>query len=82
MTDHSAETEEDLVVLARSQFATAVQIAARKVELQPKAESGFEMHTRINSDKDLKKNKAVKRAAKKMVKRKEIKKMTAYFVKK
>jgi hypothetical protein len=82
MTDHFAETEEDLLVLARSQLATAIQIAARKVELQPKAESGFEMHTRINSDKDLKKNKAVKRAAKKMVKRKEIKKMTAYFVKK
>ncbi len=40
------------------------------------------MHTRINSEKDLKKNKAVKRAAKKMVKRKEIKKMTAYFLKK
>jgi hypothetical protein len=76
------ETEEDLVVLARSQLATAIQIAARKVELQPKAESGFEMHTRINSEKDLKKNKAVKRAAKKMVKRKEIKKMTAYFLKK
>ncbi len=69
MADH-CETEEDLVVLARSQLANAIQVAARKVELQPKAESGFEMHTRINSDKDLKKNKAVKRAAKKMVKRK------------
>ena len=57
------ETEEDLVVLARSQLAPAIQIAARKVELQPKAESGFEMHTRINSEKDLKKNKAEKRAA-------------------
>ncbi len=76
------ETEEDLVVLARSQLETAIQIVARKVELQPKAESGFEMHTRINSEKYLKKNKAVKRGAKKMVKRKEIKKMTAYFLKK
>jgi hypothetical protein len=37
------------------------------------------MYTRINSDKVKKKNKAVKRAAKKMVKKKEIKKMTTYF---
>lgn len=75
------ETEEELL-LARSQMAIAVQIAARKVELQPKAESGSEMYTRINSSKELKKNKAVKRAAKKLVKQKGIKKMTAYFSKK
>ena len=75
------KTEEELL-LARSQMAIAVQIAARKVELQPKAESGSKMYTHINSSKELKKNKAVKRAAKKMVKQKGIKKMTAYFSKK
>jgi hypothetical protein len=74
------ETEEELL-LARSQMAIAVQIVARKADLQPKVESGFEMYTRINSLKELKKNKAVKRAAKKMIK-KGIKKMTAYILKK
>jgi hypothetical protein len=73
---------EEELDLALSQMATAVQIAARKVELQPKTESASEMYTRINSEKEMKKNSAVKRAARKMVKTKKIKKMTAYFVKK
>jgi hypothetical protein len=75
-------TIEEELDLARSQMAVAVQIAARKVELQPKLESGSEMYTRINSEKEAKKNKAVKRAARKMVKAKKIKKMTAFFFKK
>jgi predicted Zn-dependent protease len=74
----TTDVQEDLL-LAPGQMARAIQIAARKVKLLPKAESGFEMYTRINSDKVKKKNKAVKRAAKKMVKKKEIKKMTTYF---
>jgi hypothetical protein len=76
------EAIEEELALARSQMAAAVAIAARKVEFQPKAESGLEMFTRINSAKEVKQNKAVKRAARKMVKTKKIKKMTAYFLRK
>jgi hypothetical protein len=67
---------------ARSQMAKAIQIAARKIELQPKSESGSEMHSRIILEKEEKKNKSVKRAAKIMVKKKQIKKLSAYFEKK
>ncbi len=40
------------------------------------------MYNRNKSEKEAKKNKAVKRAASKMVKAKKIKKMTAFFFKK
>ena len=68
--------------VAHCQMATAVQIAARKVVLTEKMESGFEKYNRINSEKEAKKIKAVKRAARKMVKNKQMKKMTAYFYQK
>jgi hypothetical protein len=64
------------------QYAKAVEIAARKVELKPKEESASEVYHRINSEKEAKKNRGVKSAAKKMLKKKQIKKMSAYFAKK
>jgi hypothetical protein len=38
--EDTAENKDGLVLAARSQMAAAVQSAARKVELQPKAELG------------------------------------------
>jgi hypothetical protein len=75
-----ADLEEEVVLPPTSQMAIAVQIAARKIELLPKAKSGFEMFTCIQLEKEVKKNKSVKRAAKKMVKKKEIKKISSYFL--
>jgi len=75
------QIEKELIV-ARSQMAKAVQIAARKVEKQPKTESGTEIYTRIILEKEEKKKKATKRVAKTMVKKKQIKTLTSYFQKK
>jgi hypothetical protein len=48
----------------------------------PVAETATESHRRINSEKEAKKNRGVKVAAKKMIKKKVLKKMTSYFGKK
>jgi hypothetical protein len=48
----------------------------------PKAESGFETYTRISQQNQTKKIKATKAAAKKMVKAKQLKKMSSYFPRK
>ena len=63
----------------RIQMAKAVEITARKVPFKPKEESVSESFRRITLEKEARKNCQVKRAAKKMVKKKQIKKMTAYF---
>jgi hypothetical protein len=68
--------------ISRIQWAEAVAIAAGKVPLKPKAETATESHRRINSEKEAKKNRGVKAAAKKMIKMKFFKKMTSYFGKK
>jgi hypothetical protein len=60
----------------------AVAIAAGKVPSKPKAETATESHRRINSEKEAKKNRGVKAAAKKMIKKKVLKKMTSCFGKK
>jgi hypothetical protein len=67
---------------SRIQFAEAVSIAARKVAFKRKEESNSELYYRINSEKEAKKNRIVKSAAKKMLKKKQLKKMTAYYAKK
>ena len=67
---------------SRSQMAKAVQIAARKVVFKTKEESAGEAFRRIKEEKDLKINRGVKRAAKQMLKKKQIKKLSAYFIKK
>lgn len=66
----------------RDQMKKAVEIAARKVKKEPKAETGQEMFLRIRQESETKKNKGIKKAAKSMVKKKTIKKMTGYFSKK
>jgi hypothetical protein len=71
-----------MVENSRIQYAQAVAIAARKVALKPKEETASELYQRINSEKEAKKNRGVKSAAKKMIKKKVLKKMTSYFGKK
>jgi hypothetical protein len=68
--------------ISRIQWVEAVAIAAGKVPLKPKVETGTESHRRINSEKEAKMNRGVKAAAAKMVKKKVLKKMTSYFGKK
>ena len=52
------------------------------VEKKKKQETNGEMHKRIMEEKEAKLNRGVKKAARTMVKKKEIKKLTAYFGKK
>ena len=65
----------------REQFTAAMVIAARKVEKKEKAETPTEMHARINVAKAAKENKRVKSAAKKLVKKKKLKKISTFFTK-
>jgi hypothetical protein len=64
---------------AHEQMSKAVAIAARKVEKKEKEETGAEKYRRISAEKEEKKIKSVKRAARGLIKKKKIKKMTAYF---
>ena len=63
----------------RDQMREAVEVAARKVKKGPKTETQSEKFVRIRQEKETKNNKNVKRAAKNLVKKKKIQKMTAYF---
>jgi hypothetical protein len=64
---------------SRIKMAKAFQVAAGKVKKQPKEESNGEMNRRITEEKEAKRNRGVKKAAKTMVKKKKIKKLTTYF---
>jgi hypothetical protein len=66
----------------REEFAAAMLVAARKVEKKDKEETPTEMFVRINEAKVIKGNKSVKSAAKKLVRKKKLKKISTYFVKK
>jgi hypothetical protein len=66
----------------RAQYAEAIAIAASKVEKKEKLETREEMFKRIAAEKEVKRNKSVTSAAKKMVKKKRMKTMAAYFKKK
>ena len=68
--------------ITRTQYSDSLQIAASKVVKQPKGETTSESWHRINQEKEANANSGVKRVAKKMVKKKDIKKMTHYFGKK
>ena len=63
-------------------MAKAIQIAARKVDLKNKEESTSETFRRVKEEKELKVNRGVKRAAKQMIKKKQIKKLSSHFAKK
>ena len=63
-------------------MAKAMQIAARKVDLKNKEESASETFRRVKEEKEKKINRGTKRAAKQMIKKKQIKKLSSYFAKK
>ncbi len=64
------------------QFAKAVQMAAMKVEKKTKEESQEERNNRIREEIQLKTIKSTKANAKKLVKKKCIRKINSYFQKK
>jgi hypothetical protein len=66
----------------REQFTAAMSVAARKVEKKVKEETPTKMFVRINAAKVVKENKSVKTAAKKLLKKKKLKKISTFFVKK
>jgi hypothetical protein len=66
----------------KEQFTAAMLVAARKVEKKDKEEMHTEMFVRINAAKVVKENKSVKTAAKKLLKKKKLKKISTFFVKK
>ena len=65
----------------REQFTAAMVVAARKVEKKDKEETPTEMFVRMNAAKVVKENQSIKRAAKKLVKKKTLKKISSYFIK-
>jgi hypothetical protein len=64
---------------SRIEMTKAFQLAARKVEKKPKEETGGEMYQRITAEKEAKTNRSLKKAAKTLLKKKKIKKLTTYF---
>jgi hypothetical protein len=66
----------------REQFTAAMVVAGAKVEKKDKEETPREVFQRIKGAKTLKENKSIKSAAKKLVKKKKIKKLSCYFIKK
>jgi hypothetical protein len=66
----------------RITMAKAFQVAAGNIEKRPKEESDGEMYRRITEEKEEKRNRGVKKAARTMVRKKKIKKLTTYFSKK
>ena len=64
----------------REQFTAAMVVAGRKVaKTDTKEETPTEMFLRINAAKVLKENKSVKSAAKKLLKKNKLKKISTYF---
>jgi hypothetical protein len=63
----------------REEFAAAMLVAARKVEKKDKEETPTEMFVRINEAKVIEGNKSIKSAAKKLVRKKKLKKISTYF---
>lgn len=76
-------TKNDSMILdPRDQMRKAVELAAKKVKKETKAETPGEQFLRIRQESDAKRNKLVKRGAKRLIKKKLIKPMTSYFSKK
>jgi hypothetical protein len=63
----------------REQFTAAMVVAGRKVEKKEKEETPTEMFVRISAAKVVKENKRTKTAAKKLVKKKKVQKMSSFF---
>jgi hypothetical protein len=66
----------------RQQFTAAMVVAGAKVEKKDKEETPRELFQRIKVAKVLKENKSIKSAAKKLLKKKKLKKLSCYFAKK
>jgi hypothetical protein len=69
----------DSTMASRQQMAEAIAIAANKVPKRPKEETPSETFGRIRAQKEEKQNIGIKRAAKVLLRKKKIKKMTSYF---
>jgi hypothetical protein len=66
----------------REKFNAAMLVAAGKVEKTDKGEMPTEMFVRINAAQVVKENKSIKSAAKKLVKKRKLKKISTFFFKK
>ena len=80
ITSHNQNVAQHATLQYREQFTAAMLVAARKVEKMDKEETPTEMFTRINSEKAIKGNKSIKSAAKKLLKKKKLKKISTFFV--
>jgi hypothetical protein len=65
----------------REQFTAAMVVAGHKVEKKEKEETPTEMFVRISAAKVAKENKRTKSAGKKLVKKKQVQKISTFFQK-
>jgi hypothetical protein len=79
ITSHDQNAAHHPTLQYREQFTAAMVVAARKVEKTVKEETPTEMFVRINAAKVAKENKSIKSAAKKLVKKKKLKKISTFF---
>jgi hypothetical protein len=82
ITSHNQNVAQHPSLQYREQFTAAMVLAGRKVEKKDKEETRTEMYLRINDAKVVKENKSIKSAAKKLVKKKKLKKISSFFIKK
>ena len=82
ITSHDQNAAQHPTLHCREQFTAAMVVAAREAEKTAKEETTTEMHARINAAKVVKANESVKTAAKKLVKKKKLKKISTFFLKK
>jgi hypothetical protein len=83
ITSHDQNVAQHPTLQYREQFTAAMVVAGRKVaKTDIKEETPTEMYFRINAAKVVKENKTIKSAAKKLVKKKKLKKISSFFIKK
>jgi hypothetical protein len=83
ITSHHQNVAQHPSLQYREQFTAAMVLAGRKVpKTDIKEETPTEMYLRINAAKVAKENKTIKSAAKKLVKKKKLKKISSFFIKK
>jgi hypothetical protein len=79
--EQTREAENESYKKWRELMGEVVRVAADKVELKPKEETEYEMFKRCKEERQAKENKSVKRAAKGLIRKKEMKTMKTYFSK-
>jgi hypothetical protein len=83
ITSHDQNVAQHPTLQYREQFTAAMVVAGRKVaKMDTKEETPTEIYLRINAAKVVKENKTIKSAAKKLVKKKKLKKISSFFIKK